>query len=158
MNMAKNEASRQGLTQEKIDEVDSQLIRRHATGESARYIAEALHLTVCQVQYRIKQLRAEGRIAPSEPPRGWTQEEIDEIIRFAREGMTAREIAVETGIAENSVSAKLYRLRKAGRLPQVGRGRRKSKETEAADEEMAALMARFSAACEVIKEATGYGR
>lgn len=83
----------------------------------------------------------------------WTQEEIDEIIRFAREGMTAREIAVETGIAENSVSAKLYRLRRDGRLPQVGRGRRKSKETEAADEEMAALMARFSAACAVIRKA-----
>lgn len=76
--------------------------------------------------------------------RTWTQEERDEILRLAREGMTAREISVETGIAENSVSAKLYRLRKAGQLPQVGRGRRKSKETEAADEEMAALMARFS--------------
>lgn len=154
--MAKNEASRQRLTQEKIDEVDSQLIRRHAEGESARYIAEALHLTVCQVQYRIKQLRAEGRIAPSEPPRGWTQEELDEIIRLARDGMTAHEIAVETGIAENSVSSKLYRLRRDGRLPFVGRGRRKSKETEDVDEEMAALMARFSAACKRIKEACGY--
>lgn len=154
--MVRNEASRKTLTREKIDEIDAQLIRRHATGESARYIAEALHLTVCQVQYRIKQLRAEGRIAPSEPRRGWTQEDLGELIRFAREGMTAREIAVETGIAENSVSAKLYRLRKAGRLPQVGRGRRKSKETEDVNEEMAALMARFSAACKKIKEACGY--
>ena len=41
--------------------------------------------------------------------RSWAQEDLGEIIRFAREGMTAREIAVETGIAENSVSAKLYR-------------------------------------------------
>lgn len=87
--------------------------------------------------------------------RTWTQEELDEIIRFAREGMTAHEIAVETGIAESSVSSKLYRLRRDGRLPFVGRGRRKSKETEDVDEEMAALMARFSAACAVIKEACG---
>ena len=85
--------------------------------------------------------------------RSWAQEDLGEIIRFAREGMTAREIAVETGIAENSVSAKLYRLRKAGRLPQVGRGRRKSKED--VNEEMAALMARFSAACAVIRKACG---
>ena len=87
--------------------------------------------------------------------RSWAQEDLGEIIRFAREGMTAREIAVETGIAENSVSAKLYRLRKAGRLPQVGRGRRKSKETEDVNEEMAALMARFSAAYAVIRKACG---
>ena len=87
--------------------------------------------------------------------RSWAQEDLGGIIRFAREGMTAREIAVETGIAENSVSAKLYRLRKAGRLPQVGRGRRKSKETEDVNEEMAALMARFSAACAVIRKACG---
>ena len=86
--------------------------------------------------------------------RTWTQEELDEIIRLAREGMTAREIAVETDIAENSVSAKLHRLRKAGHLPPVGRGRRKSKETEDVDEELAALMARFSAACAVIRKAS----
>lgn len=86
--------------------------------------------------------------------RSWTQEEIGEIIRLAREGMTAREISVETGIAENSVSAKLYRLRKAGQLPKVGRGRRKRITTE--DEDIAALMARFSAACAVIREACGH--
>ncbi len=85
--------------------------------------------------------------------RTWTQEERDEILRLAREGMTAREISVETGIAENSVSAKLYRLRKAGQLPKVGRGRRKRITTE--DEDIAALMARFSAACAVIRKACG---
>lgn len=85
--------------------------------------------------------------------RTWTQEEIDEIIRLAQKDMTAREIAAETGIAENSVSSKLYHLRRDGRLPQVGRGRRKRKPTE--DEDIAALMARFSAACAVIRKACG---
>lgn len=87
--------------------------------------------------------------------RSWTQEEIGELIRLARQDMTAAEIAFELGLPEYSVAAKLYRLRRDGRLPQVGRGRRKSKETEAADEEMAALMARFSAACAVIRKACG---
>lgn len=85
--------------------------------------------------------------------RAWTQEEIDRLIQLARQDMTAAEIAFELGLTENSVSAKLYRLRKGGRLPSVGRGRRKRKTTE--DEEMAALMARFSAACAVIRKACG---
>ena len=149
---------RRSWTQEENGALDAQLIRRRATGESTQYIATVLHLTVGQVQHRIKVLRKEGRLAPSEPRRVWAQEELDELVRLAREGMTAGEIASEIGIAPSSVASKLYRLRRDGRLPQVGRGRRKSKETEAADEEMAALMARFSAACAVIKEATGYGR
>lgn len=83
--------------------------------------------------------------------RSWTQEELDEILRLARQDMTAAEIAFELGLPEYSVSAKLYRLRKAGQLPKVGRGRRKRITTE--DEDIAALMARFSAACAVIRKA-----
>lgn len=83
--------------------------------------------------------------------RSWAQEEIDELVRLARQDMTAAEIAFELGLTENSVAAKLYRLRKDGRLPSVGRGRRKRKTTE--DEDIAALMVRFSAACAVIREA-----
>ena len=67
--------------------------------------------------------------------------------------MTAAEIAFELGLPEYSVAAKLYRLRRDGRLPQVGRGRRKRITTE--DEDIAALMARFSAACKVIRKACG---
>lgn len=85
--------------------------------------------------------------------RSWTQEELDEILRLARQDMTAAEIAFELGLPEYSVSAKLYRLRKAGQLPKVGRGRRKRITTE--DEDIAALMARFSAACAVIRKACG---
>lgn len=85
--------------------------------------------------------------------RSWTQEEIGELIRLARQDMTAAEIAFELGLPEYSVSAKLYRLRKAGQLPKVGRGRRKRITTE--DEDIAALMARFSAACAVIRKACG---
>lgn len=85
--------------------------------------------------------------------RSWAQEEIGELIRLARQDMTAAEIALELGLPEYSVSAKLYRLRKAGQLPKVGRGRRKRITTE--DEDIAALMARFSAACAVIRKACG---
>lgn len=85
--------------------------------------------------------------------RSWAQEEIGELIRLARQDMTAAEIAFELGLPEYSVSAKLYRLRKAGQLPKVGRGRRKRITTE--DEDIAALMARFSAACAVIRKACG---
>lgn len=86
--------------------------------------------------------------------RSWTQEEIGELIRLARQDMTAAEIAFELGLPAHSVAAKLYRLRKAGQLPPVGRGRHKRKPTE--DEDIAALMARFSAACVVIREACGH--
>ena len=61
--------------------------------------------------------------------------------------------ADEAGLPEYSVAAKLYRLRRDDLLPKVGRGRRKRITTE--DEDIAALMARFSAACAVIKEACG---
>ena len=67
--------------------------------------------------------------------------------------LTAAEIAFELGLPEYSVAAKLYRLRRDDLLPKVGRGRRKRITTE--DEDIAALMARFSAACAVIKEACG---
>ena len=87
--------------------------------------------------------------------RSWTQEEIGELIRLARQDMTAAEIAFELGLPEYSVAAKLYRLRRDDLLPKVGRGRRRRKETEDVNEEMAALMARFSAACAVIRKACG---
>ena len=84
---------------------------------------------------------------------------MDRIIQMARDGMTAPEIAEELDRSAASVNSKLTKLRRAGVLPWVGQGTgRKHSRKEQPDVGMRALLRRFTAACEAIKEATGYGR
>lgn len=88
--------------------------------------------------------------------RSWAQEDLGEIIRFARDGMTAPEIAEELDRSAASVNSKLTKLRRAGVLPWVGKGTGR-KHSRKEQPEMRALLRRFTAACEAIKEATQRG-
>ena len=56
------------------------------------------------------------------------------------------------------MNSKLAKLRRAGVLPWVGQGTGRKHSRKEQDGEMRALLRRFTAACEAIKEATGYGR
>ena len=88
----------------------------------------------------------------------WTRDDVNCIIQMARDGMTAPEIAEEIDRSAASVNSKLTKLRKAGMLPWVGQGTGHKHSRKEQDAEVRALLRRFTAACEVIKEATGYGR
>ena len=88
----------------------------------------------------------------------WPADDVDRVIQMARDGMTAPEIAEELDRSAASVNSKLTKLRRAGVLPWVGQGTGRKHSRKEQDGEMRALLRRFTAACEAIKEATGYGR
>lgn len=112
-----------------------------------------------KINQKIAELCDDGQPLRKRVKQEWPQEDVDCIIQMARDGMTAPEIADEIGRSTASVNSKLAKLRRAGVLPWVGQGTgRKHSRKEQPDAEMRALLRRFTAACEAIKEATGYGR
>ncbi len=135
------------------------LIRRREAGVPARKIAEELGVGSTTLEQKIAELCLEGQLLRKRVKQEWPQEDVDRIIQMARDGMTAPEIAEEIDRSAASVNSKLTKLRKAGVLPWVGQGTgHKHSRKEQPDGEMRALLRRFTAACEAIKEATGYGR
>ena len=108
------------------------LVRQREAGVPARKIAEELGVGNSTLEQKIAEL--------------------------ARDGMTAPEIADEIGRSTASVNSKLAKLRRAGVLPWVGQGTGRKHSRKEQDGEMRALLRRFTAACEAIKEATGNGR
>ena len=87
----------------------------------------------------------------------WPQEDVDRIIQMARDCMTAPEIAEELDRSAASVNSKLTKLRRAGVLPWIGQGTGRKHSRKEQDGEIRALLRRFTAACEAIKEATQRG-
>lgn len=135
------------------------LVRQREAGVPARKIAEELGVGSTTLEQKIAELCLEGQPLRKRVKQEWPQGDVDELIQMARDGMTAPEIAEEIGRSTASVNSKLAKLRRAGVLPWVGQGTgRKHSRKEQPDGEMRALLRRFTAACEAIKEATGYGR
>lgn len=135
------------------------LVRQREAGVPARKIAEELGVGSTTLEQKIAELCDDGQPLRKRVKQEWPQEDVDCIIQMAQDGMTAPEIADEIGRSTASVNSKLAKLRRAGVLPWVGQGTgRKHSRKEQPDAEMRALLRRFTAACEVIKEATGYGR
>lgn len=135
------------------------LIRQRDAGVPARKIAEELGVGNSTLEQKIAELCLEGQPLRKRVKQEWPQEDVDELIQMARDGMTAPEIAEELDRSTASVNSKLTKLRRAGVLPWVGQGTgRKHSRKEQPDKEMRALLNRFTAACKIIKEATGYGR
>ena len=135
------------------------LVRQREAGCTGKQIAEELGVAHVTLEQKIAELCADGLLCRKREQHVWAQEYVDRIIQMARDGMTAPEIAEEIGRSAASVNSKLTKLRRAGVLPWVGQGTgRKHSRKEQPDGEMRALLRRFTAACKIIKEATGYGR
>lgn len=134
------------------------LVRQREAGVPARKIAEELGVGSTTLEQKIAELCLEGQPLRKRVKQEWPQDDVDRVIQMARDGMTAPEIADEIGRSTASVNSKLAKLRRAGVLPWVGQGTgRKHSRKEQPDAEMRALLRRFTAACEVIKEATQRG-
>lgn len=134
------------------------LVRQREAGVPARKIAEELGVGSTTLEQKIAELCLEGQPLRKRVKQEWPQEDVDELIQMAQNGMTAPEIAEELDRSTASVNSKLTKLRRAGVLPWVGQGTgRKHSRKEQPDKEMRALLRRFTAACEAIKEATQRG-
>lgn len=134
------------------------LVRQREAGCTGKQIAEELGVAHVTLEQKIAELCADGLLCRKREQHVWAQEYVDRIIQMARDGMTAPEIAEEIGRSAASVNSKLTKLRRAGVLPWVGQGTGRKHSRKEQDGEMRALLRRFTAACEAIKEATGYGR
>ena len=134
------------------------LVRQREAGVPARKIAEELGVGNSTLEQKIAELCLEGQPLRKRVKQEWPQEDVDELIKMAQNGMTAPEIAEELDRSAASVNSKLTKLRRAGALPWVGQGAGRKHSRKEQDGEIRALLRRFTAACEVIKEATGYGR
>ena len=134
------------------------LVRQREAGVPARKIAEELGVGSTTLEQKIAELCDDGQPLRKRVKQEWPQDDVDRVIQMARNGMTAPEIADEIGRSTASVNSKLSKLRRAGVLPWIGQGTgRKHSRKEQPDAEMRALLRRFTAACEVIKEATQRG-
>lgn len=140
------------------DEMLDHLVRQREAGVPARKIAEELGVGSSTLEQKIAELCDDGQPLRKRVKQEWPQEDVDCIIQMARDGMTAPEIADEIGRSTASVNSKLAKLRRAGALPWVGQGTGHKHSRKEQDAEVRALLRRFTAACEAIKEATGYGR
>lgn len=140
------------------DEMLDHLVRQREAGVPARKIAEELGVGSTTLERKIAELFLEGQPLRKRVKQEWPADDVDRIIQMARDGMTAPEIADEIGRSTASVNFKLAKLRRAGVLPWVGQGTGRKHSRKEQDGEMRALLRRFTAACEAIKEATGYGR
>lgn len=134
------------------------LVRQREAGVPARKIAEELGVGNTTLEQKIAELCLEGQPLRKRVKQEWTRDDVNCIIQMARDGMTAPEIAEEIDRSAASVNSKLTKLRKAGMLPWVGQGTGHKHSRKEQDAEVRALLRRFTAACEVIKDATGYGR
>lgn len=134
------------------------LIRQREAGVPARKIAEELGVGSTTLEQKIAELCLDGQPLRKRVKQEWPAADVDRIIQMARDGMTAPEIADEIGRSAASVNSKLAKLRRAGVLPWVGQGAGRKHSRKEQDGEIRALLRRFTAACEAIKEATGYGR
>lgn len=134
------------------------LVRQREAGVPARKIAEELGVGNTTLEQKSAELCLEGQPLRKRVKQEWTRDDVNCIIQMARDGMTAPEIAEEIDRSAASVNSKLTKLRKAGMLPWVGQGTGHKHSRKEQDAEVRALLRRFTAACEVIKEATGYGR
>lgn len=134
------------------------LVRQREAGVPARKIAEELGVGNTTLEQKIAELCLEGQPLRKRVKQEWTRDDVNCIIQMARDGMTAPEIAEKIDRSAASVNSKLTKLRKAGMLPWVGQGTGHKHSRKEQDAEVRALLRRFTAACEVIKEATGYGR
>lgn len=134
------------------------LVRQREAGVPARKIAEELGVGSTTLEQKIAELCDDGQPLRKRVKQEWPQEDVDCIIQMARDGMTAPEIAEEIDRSAASVNSKLTKLRRAGVLPWVGKGTGHKHSRKEQDGEIRALLRRFTAACEAIKEATGYGR
>ena len=134
------------------------LVRQREAGVPARKIAEELGVGNTTLEQKIAELCLEGQPLRKRVKQEWTRDDVNCIIQMARDGMTAPEIAEEIDRSAASVNSKLTKLRKAGMLPWVGQGTGHKHSRKEQDAEVRALLRRFTAACEVIKEATGNGR
>lgn len=134
------------------------LVRQREAGVPARKIAEELGVGNTTLEQKIAELCLEGQPLRKRVKQEWPADDVERIIQMARDGMTAPEIADEIGRSTASVNSKLAKLRRAGVLPWVGQGTGRKHSRKEQDREMRALLRRFTAACEAIKEATGYGR
>lgn len=134
------------------------LVRQREAGVPARKIAEELGVGNTTLEQKIAELCLEGQPLRKRVKQEWTRDDVNCIIQMARDGMTAPEIAEEIDRSAASVNSKLTKLRKAGMLPWVGQGTGHKHSRKEQVAEVRALLRRFTAACEVIKEATGYGR
>lgn len=133
------------------------LVRQREAGVPARKIAEELGVAHVTLEQKIAELCADGLLCRKREQHVWAQEDVDRIIQMARDGMTAPEIAEEIGRSAASVNSKLAKLRRAGVLPWVGQGTGRKHSRKEQDGEIRALLRRFTAACEAIKEATQRG-
>ncbi len=139
------------------DDIEA-IIRETEAGTPARKIAAELAINRSTIQCKIAELRAAGKIS-AQHNREWTDEDVALVVQLTQDGATAPEIADVIGRSVPSVNSKLTKLRRAGVLPWRGQGAGpKSRKKREPDAEMRALLHRFTAACERIKEATGYGR
>ena len=134
------------------------LVRQREAGVPARKIAEELGVGNSTLEQKIAGLCLEGQPLRKRVKQEWTLDDVNCIIQMARDGMTAPEIADEIGRSTASVNSKLSKLRRVGVLPWVGQGTGRKHSRKEQDAEVRALLRRFTAACEAIKEATGYGR
>lgn len=134
------------------------LVRQREAGCTGKQIAKELGVAHVTLEQKIAELCADGLLCRKREQHVWAQEDVDRIIQMARDGMTAPEIAEELDRSAASVNSKLTKLRRAGVLPWVGQGTGRKHSRKEQDGEMRALLRRFTAACEAIKEATGYGR
>lgn len=93
-----------------------QTIREMAlAGQAATEIATTVGWTVASVRRKITELRRCGRLPPSARPP--SPERSEPIIAMALAGKRPAEIAAAIGWQPESVSRKLVRLRRAGKLP-----------------------------------------
>lgn len=134
------------------------LVRQREAGVPARKIAEELGVGSSTLEQKIAELCLDRQNLRKRAKQEWTQEDVDELIRMTQNGMTAPEIAEEIDRSAASVNSKLTKLRRAGVLPWVGQGTGHKHSRKEQDAEVRALLRRFTAACKIIKEATGYGR
>lgn len=133
------------------------LVRQREAGCTGKQIAEELGVAHVTLEQKIAELCADGLLCRKREQHVWAQEDVDRIIQMARDGMTAPEIAEELDRSAASVNSKLTKLRRAGVLPWVGQGTGRKHSRKEQDGEIRALLRRFTAACEAIKEATQRG-
>lgn len=109
---------------------DAELIRLHDAGEKFVVIALELGVPYHAIDYRLRLLRAEGRLG-TRPPRWraakaaskapatrikWTRARDAELIRLHGRGLAVKRIAAQIGVTEPVIVNRLVQLREQGRI------------------------------------------
>jgi hypothetical protein len=110
------------------DETILRILDMTREGMTVREIAALPGFSHRTVGRHVAQMRREGILAPKSPgvqpaPRDMSDATNSRIIALAREGKTAAEIGVATGMKASTVGSRLWMMRRDGILPPKSTGR-----------------------------------